>query len=70
MSQEVAKACLRVPLHVVCDNYSTHKNPKVAAWLARKFPRHPALHLHQRAMGEHGGALFGIIARQAIRRAL
>ena len=35
MSQEVAKACLRVPLHVVCDNYSTHKHPKVAAWLAR-----------------------------------
>jgi hypothetical protein len=23
-----------VPLHVVCDNYGTHKHPTVKAWLA------------------------------------
>jgi len=30
----VAKQYPRVPLHVVCDNYATHKHPKVRAWLA------------------------------------
>lgn len=30
------------PLHLVCDNYSTHKHPKVKEWLER----HPRFHLH------------------------
>ena len=29
-------------IHLVCDNYSTHKTPAVKAWLAR----HPRFHLH------------------------
>ncbi len=29
-------------LHLVCDNYATHKHPKVRAWLAR----HPRFHMH------------------------
>jgi transposase len=29
-------------LHVICDNYSTHKTPEVKAWLAR----HPRVQLH------------------------
>lgn len=29
-------------LHLVADNYATHKHPKVRAWLAR----HPRFHLH------------------------
>jgi len=29
-------------IHVVLDNYGTHKTPKVAAW----FKRHPRYHLH------------------------
>ena len=29
-------------LHLIVDNYSTHKHPRVAAWLAR----HPRFHLH------------------------
>src|SRR5260370_9497597 len=29
-------------LHLICDNYSTHKHPKVHRWLAR----HPRFHLH------------------------
>jgi len=31
----VAKTHPRVQLHVVCDNYATHKHPKVKAWLAK-----------------------------------
>jgi len=29
----VAKARPRVKLHIVADNYATHKHPKVKAWL-------------------------------------
>jgi len=29
-------------VHAVCDNYATHKHPKVKAWLAR----HPRWHIH------------------------
>jgi transposase len=29
-------------LHLICDNYATHKHPKVQRWLAR----HPRFHLH------------------------
>ena len=31
----VAKAYPRVQLHIVCDNYGTHKHPKVKALLAK-----------------------------------
>jgi len=33
--KQVAKAYPRVRLHIVCDNYATHKHPKVQAWLAK-----------------------------------
>src|SRR2546422_1479751 len=33
--KQVAKAYPRVKLHIVCDNYATHKHPAVKAWLAR-----------------------------------
>ena len=29
-------------LHLICDNYATHKHPDVKAWLAK----HPRVHLH------------------------
>src|SRR5919206_411655 len=32
--QQVAKAYPRVKLHLVVDNYATHKHPAVRAWLA------------------------------------
>jgi len=57
-----------VPLHVVCDNYATHKHPNVTAWLAK----HPRVQLHFTPTS--GSWLnmveifFGIITRQAIRR--
>jgi transposase len=33
--KKVAQACPRVPLHIVADNYATHKHPDVQAWLAK-----------------------------------
>jgi transposase len=29
-------------LHIICDNYATHKHPKVKAWLGK----HPRFHIH------------------------
>ena len=64
----VAKTYPRVKLHVVCDNYATHKHPVVEAWLAK----HPRITLHFTPTS--GSWLnmveifFGIITRQAIRR--
>src|SRR6476659_625057 len=66
--KQVARAYPRVKLHVVCDNYATHKHPVVTAWLAR----HPRITLHFTPTS--GSWLnmveifFGIITRQAIRR--
>ena len=40
--KQVAKAYPRVKLHLVVDNYATHKHPAVKAWLARN----PRITLH------------------------
>ena len=40
--KQVAKAYPRVPLHVVADNYATHKHPAVQAWLGK----HPRVRMH------------------------
>ncbi len=64
----VAKAYPRRKLHVVCDNYATHKHPNVDKWLAKN----PRVTLHFTPTS--GSWLnmveifFGIITRQAIRR--
>jgi transposase len=66
--KKVAAAYPGVELHVVCDNYATHKHPQVKAWLARN----PRITLHFTPTS--GSWLnmveifFGIITRQAIRR--
>ncbi|TDD79051.1 IS630 family transposase [Actinomadura rubrisoli] len=64
----VAEAHPRVKLHVVVDNYATHKHPRVKAWLARN----PRITLHFTPTGCSWLNLveifFGIITRQAIRR--
>jgi transposase len=66
--RQVAKAYPRVQLHIVCDNYATHKHPNVRAWL----DRNPRITLHFTPTS--GSWLnmveifFGIITRQAIRR--
>jgi transposase len=66
--RQVAKAYPRVALHVVCDNYATHKHPKVAAWLTRN----PRVQLHFTPTSASWlnlvEAFFAIITRQAIHR--
>jgi transposase len=66
--KQVAKAYPRVPLHLVVDNYATHKHPAVKAWLARN----PRVTLHFTPTSGSWLNLveifFGIITRQAIRR--
>ena len=64
----VAKAYPRRELHVVLDNYSSHKRKDVHEWLER----HPRIHLH--FTPTHSSWLnlvevfFSIITRKAIRR--
>ena len=66
--KQVARAYPRVELHVVADNYATHKHPAVNAWLAKN----PRVTMHFTPTS--GSWLnmveifFGIITRQAIRR--
>jgi len=66
--KHVAKAYPRVKLHIVVDNYATHKHPDVRAWLAKN----PRIAMHFTPTS--GSWLnmveifFGIITRQAIRR--
>ncbi len=66
--RQVAKAYPRTRLHIVVDNYATHKHPDVQAWLAKN----PRITLHFTPTS--GSWLnmveifFSIITRQAIRR--
>ena len=64
----VAKTNPRVKLHVVVDNYATHKHPRVQAWLAKN----PRITLHFTPTSGSWLNLveifFSIITRQAIRR--
>jgi transposase len=66
--RQVAKAYPRRRLHVVCDNYGTHKHPKVNAWLAKN--ARIALHFTPTSGSwlNLAEVFFGIITRQAIRR--
>jgi transposase len=66
--KQVAKTYPRVELHIVADNYATHKHPAVQAWLTRN----PRITMHFTPTS--GSWLnmveifFAIITRQAIRR--
>jgi hypothetical protein len=65
--RQVAAAYPRRELHVVVDNYATHKHPAVRVWLAR----HPRVHLHftpASVVTEPGGGVLLDITRQALRR--
>src|SRR3954467_4033345 len=66
--KQVAAAYPRRELHVVVDNYATHKHPAVRAWLAR----HPRVTLHFTPTSGSWlnlvEAFFSIITRQALRR--
>ena len=67
--KQVAKAHPRVELHVVADNYAAHNHPNVKAWLARN----PRITMHftptSASWMNMVEIFFGIITRQAIRRA-
>ena len=66
--RKVAKAYPRRQLHVVVDNYHTHKHAEIQAWLAKN----PRITLHFTPTSGSWLNLvevwFGIIERQAIRR--
>jgi transposase len=64
----VAKAYPRRQVHVVLDNYATHKHQRVRAWLARN----PRVHLHftptYASWLNLVEVFFAILERQALRR--
>src|SRR5713101_5738646 len=66
--KKVAAAYPGTELHVVCDNYATHKHAEVRAWLARN----PRITLHFTPTGcswiNLVECFFSVITRQAIRR--
>lgn len=66
--KQVAEAYPRRQLHIVCDNYATHKHDAVSTWLERN----RRVHLHFTPTSGSWLNLvevfFGIITRQAIRR--
>jgi transposase len=68
--KKVAAAHPGVELHVVLDNYGTHKHPGVRGWLAK--PENQRITLHFTPTGcswlNMVEIFFGIITRQAIRR--
>ncbi|WP_405146956.1 IS630 family transposase [Sphaerisporangium sp. NBC_01403] len=55
-------------IHLICDNYGTHKTPAIKAWLAR----HPRFHMHFTPTGSSWinqvERWFGFLTDQLIRR--
>ena len=68
--KKVAAAHPAVDLHVVLDNYGTHKHPEVRRWLARPENQRITLHFTPTSCSwlNMVEIFFGIITRQAIRR--
>ena len=68
--KKVAAAYPGTGLHVICDNYSTHKHADVRKWLAR--PENQRVTLHFTPTGcswiNLVECFFSVITRQAIRR--
>src|SRR6267378_2674233 len=66
--ESLAKRYPKLELHLICDNYGTHKHPAVKQWLAA----HPRFHLHFTPPSASWLNLverwFGLITAQAIRR--
>jgi len=59
---------VELDIHVICDNYGTHKTPAIRAWLAR----HPRFHMHFTPTGSSWinqvERWFGFLTDQMIRR--
>ncbi len=55
-------------IHLICDNYGTHKTPAIKAWLAK----HPRFHMHFTPTGSSWinqvERRFGFLTDQLIRR--
>ncbi len=55
-------------IHIVCDNYGTHKTPAIKGWLAK----HPRVHMHFTPTGSSWlnqvERWFGFLTDQKIRR--
>ena len=66
--ESLVKRYPKLELHLICDNYGTHKHPAVKQWLAA----HPRFHLHFTPTSASWLNLverwFGLITSQAIRR--
>ncbi len=66
--ESIARKYPRRNIHLICDNYGTHKHPKVKEWLAA----HPRFHLHFTPTSASWLNLverwFGLITGQVIRR--
>ena len=66
--KKVATAYPGQELHLICDNYATHKHPQVKAWLEKN----PRVRLHFTPAGcswlNLVECFFSVITRQAIRR--
>jgi transposase len=64
----IAKRYSRREIHLICDNYGTHKHPNVKEWLAK----HPRFHMHFTPTSASWLNLverwFALITSQAIRR--
>ncbi len=66
--KSIARRYPRRQIHLICDNYGTHKHPKVSEWLKA----HPRFHIHFTPTSASWLNLveswFSVITRQAIRR--
>jgi transposase len=69
--KKVAAAYPSQDLHVVCDNYATHKHAEVRKWLARPGNQRITLHFVPTSCSWLNlvECFFSVITRQAIRRA-
>ena len=58
----------QLDVHLICDNYATHKHPKVRAWLARRSRYHVHYTPTYASWLNQVERWFGLITQQAIRR--
>ena len=53
-------------VHLIADNYATHKTALIRNWFCQAAPLPYALHTHQRLVAEPGGALVRSAHRKAV----
>ena len=53
-------------VHLIADNYATHKTALIRNWFAKRPPLPYPLHAHQRLLAELGGALVWAAHRKAV----